>query len=371
MKNMTRILTLVAVVLAVSLSAFAQSQPTVTTISSAIPDGRATIMRVASATGFTASNQSAATDYYAMIDREMVRITAVSSTTISIQRGQFSTSAQPHKSGAHVIVGLGPQAQGAAIGQSGGPFVATVFSGSCTASSYPVLPLISVNPNALGGQVMYDCNNGQWATQTLLDDPGGIAGVTGAEPTRSCTPPALNVLALLTSFGNSNFPLDVGTNQTPVAGTVYYGTMVIQKTAVLTGLSVLNGLVAGTDNLILALYRADGVRVATTALAGATASGAGRFQDIALTTPYLATGPARYWVAVQSNGTTTRFRTVPLTPGSSTAGLGAFIGMLGSSFTGTFATLPALTASTAASNPGTTALPTSLIANTAPVMCAY
>jgi len=110
-----------------------------------------------------------------------------------------------------------------------------------------------------------------------------------------------------------------------------------------------------------------------TATAGTVAASIAQFQDIDLTATILVTGPARYWVGVQINGTTTRFATVNLTPGATTAGLGAFIGMLGSSVTGTLATIPNL--STYQQGTGTLAAldarPSSLIANTAPVACIY
>ena len=107
--------------------------------------------------------------------------------------------------------------------------------------------------------------------------------------------------------------------------------------------------------------------------AGTLAASIAQFQDVDLTAPILVTGPARYWVGVQLNGTTARFATVNLTPGATTAGLGAFIGMLGSSVTGTLTVFPNL--STYQQGTGTLAAldarPASLIANTAPVACIY
>lgn len=359
-KKMLHILTLAAVLLTVfPLDSFSQSTPTSTTLSAAMDD-RATRFIVASATGFVASTGTL--DYGVFVDREFMRITAVSSTTITVQRGQANTNQTSHRSGARVWVGR--YSNSVIPGSAGGPFVQSALRGSCTASGYSFLPVIQVNANATDGQAMYNCNNGQWLKQTLLDD---IAPTL----TRYCMPPGLQALALLTTNGDANAPFVVGNNQTPVAGTVYYGTIEIPRTMLVTGLSILNGTVAGTDDLYMGLFRADGVLLANTLLTGTAASGIGRFQDIALTATFLATGPARYWISVTSEGTTTRFRNVNLTPGASTAGLGAFIGMLGSSFVNTAPALPNLTASVAAANPTTGSLPTTLIANTAPIACVY
>ncbi len=370
MKKIINILTLAVVLLAASLPAFSQAstQPTFTTLSAAMADERTTRMTVTSATGFTASTGSL--DYFVFIDREFMKITAVSGTTITVSRGQAQTSATTHKSGAYAFVGTAASSAGPATGQtSGGPFIQTPMYGACTFSLYPILPLIQVNASARGGQAMYNCNNGTWVQQTLINDVD--TGIT-----RFCAPNFVGALALLTSFGDALAPFNVGANTTPVAGRWQYGSIWIPQTTLLTGGSVLNGAVAGTDLVLYALLRADGVTQRNTAIAGTTASGVRAFQDIAWTSTFLATGPARYWIAWQANGTTTRLATVPLTPGATTAGLGAFIGMLGSWFEGTaltvpvnFASLPSGTAKGA--NTIVTSLPTSLITGSAPISCVY
>ncbi len=362
MKRILNILTLAAVLLVLQATAYSQSQPTFTTLSSAITDQRATRIAVTSATGFTASTGTR--DYAVFIDNELMRITNVSGTQITVQRGYTNTNATSHKSGAIAIVGL--VASQAAPDTAGGVFIQSPARGSCSPSSYPYLPLIQVNANALGGQATYNCDNGQWNAGTLP------SAASAPIITRACTPPGLQALALITSDGNANAPFVVGNNMTPVAGSVYYGTIEVNSTRVLTGLSVLNGTVAGTDAVDVYLFAADGRPIAHSAFAGTTASGTDRFQDIPFTATLLATGPTRYWVAYQTSGTTTRFRNVNLTPGSSTAGLGAFIGMLGSSVTAVFGSIPsALSTAGTAPNTAATALPTTLIANTAPISCLY
>lgn len=351
-----QVLMLVAVLLAVSMNAFSQTQPTSTTLSAAISDERTTRFTVASATGFVASTNSL--DYGVFIDREFMRITAVSGTTITVQRAQAATRASTHRSGARVVVGR--YGSSAASGtDAGGPFIQSAPNGSCTVTNYPFMPLIQVNANATGGQAIYSCQNSQWVKNTLPED-------VPMTFTRYCTVPsgALAALNLVTSFSTAG-GFGFGTNTTPVAGTVYYGTLELPRTMWITGLSALNGQVAATDVVRLQIYRADGVSLGNTALAGATASGFWRFQDQDLVTAVLAPGPARYWISYQTNGTTTRFVSVPAP--ISAAQTTATTGMIGSSFTGGLSTAAAIgnligTAS---------ALPTTAIGDTIPVACVY
>lgn len=332
------------------------------TLTTNLTDTNLRTVVVGSTTGMSASTNSAQT--FVLIDHELMRVTAVVSTTVLTVVRAAGGTASPHNSGAVVIYGPGGGNFNTSNGNASGVFLSNVSAppaGRCTASNSQYLPVIVYG----GGQwSAYNCNNSQWVRQTIADDLAPTL-------TRYCTPPYLAAVGVLTTNGDANAPFVVGNNTTPVAGSVFYGTIEIPKTMRLTGISILNGTVAGTDDLYFGLYRADGVRVAYTLLAGTVASGIGRFQDIAFTTPYLATGPARYWISYTSEGTTTRFRTVNLTPGSSTAGLGAFTGLLGSSFVNTAPAMPDLAASVAASNPTTGALPTSLIANVAPIGCVY
>lgn len=363
MKIMKTLALVVALLLGSVQSGLAQSTITNTTLSTTITDTSTTRVVVASATGITAS--TASVQNYILIDHELMKINAISGTTLTVVRGS-SGVATPHTSGAIVLFGPGGGGFNTSNGNTYGVFLTgsgTAPAGRCTASSQQYLPVVRYSAQA-GNWQFFNCNNSQWVAQGLTDDFAPTL-------TRYCTPPGVQGLALLTTNGDSTAPFVVGNNTTPTAGSVYYGTIYIPQTKLITGLSILNGTVASTDQVYMGLHRADGVLVANTLLAGTNSSGIGRFQDIDLTATFLATGPARYWISFVSEGTTMRFRSVNLTPGASTAGLGAFIGMLGSSFVNTAPALPNLAASVAGSNPTTGALPTSLIANVAPVSCAY
>lgn len=323
------------VLMAVSLTAFGQTHPTFTTLSAAITDERAARMSVTSATGFVASNSAAGLDYGAFIDTEFVRITGVTGTTITIQRGQVGTTATPHVSGATVFVGqYGAQNQSAT--QTGGPFIQSPLKGICTRAPGTFLPLIQVRPTTLGGQAMYDCLGGQWFKQTLVADqhaqsPGTIA--------KYCNIPVGPVAYA-----------SIGTDAASTAGSIYRGTLYVPYSHVVTGLAILNGTTVGTDAVIYALYDAGGVLMANTALAGATSAGADTFQTIAFTASRVITGPARYFIAFQVNGTTAAHQTVAAS---------TYNDIVSSSATGTFGTLTNFTA------------PTTFTAGVSPVGCTY
>ncbi len=303
MRKLFHILTLAAVLLTISVSGYSQVQPTSTTLSAAIADARATRMTVASATGFTASNSTIGNDYYAFIDHEMVRITAVSGTVISIQRGQLLTNATPHKSGAHVIVGVAPSQQGPATGQSGGPFIQNNLVGACTRSSYPILPLIQANANAIGGQAMYNCDNGVWLKQDLPDDDSA--------------PPIVGACNI--AIGSVAYA-SVGTNTTDIANKRMTTSLFVPNTGYYTGIQVLQGGTATTDKITAQIADASGKVIATGAAAGVSLSGANTFLPVpfALTrggaaqTTTLLTGPAMYMVSIVGNGTAAgAYQTVP------------------------------------------------------------
>lgn len=132
------------------------------------------------------------------------------------------------------------------------------------------------------------------------------------------------------NIGNIHVALaSLGTSAVHVAGTMYRSEVWLPANKVITGISVLNGATAATDNLQVSLYDATGALVAQSAATLAT--GANAFQDIPFTTPYSAKGPALYIVQVQANGTTTTTRRIAA--GTS--------GLMAASAAGSFGTIPA------------------------------
>jgi hypothetical protein len=116
----------------------------------------------------------------------------------------------------------------------------------------------------------------------------------------------------------------------PVAGTLNLTEIHVPYWQTWTGASVLNGTTVGTDNFIVALYGSDGTLIANSALAGTLSAGASVFQNIAFTAPVVL-APGRYFIGVQSDGTTATLRHILAANG---------FGGSTSATAGTFGTLP-------------------------------
>lgn len=95
------------------------------------------------------------------------------------------------------------------------------------------------------------------------------------------------------------------TATTAVDGTLYQSEIALRQPTAFTGVRVLVGN-AGTSNLIAALYDANGVLVANSALAGtAQTATTGQWQDIPFTATKRVNEPGSYYVVVQSDATGT------------------------------------------------------------------
>lgn len=337
------ILTLVAVLLAVHVTAFSQVQPTFTTLGSAIGGERNNRLTVVSATGIVASTGTL--DYGLFIDHEFMRVTAVSGTLITVSRGQANTNVTPHKSGATVFIGQYGSSQ--APGTSGGPFIQTTMWGSCASSSYPVLPLIEVNahPADNSQQGMYNCNNGQWAFQSLPDDSVKFPLVG-----------ACNIAIGSVAYGS------VGTNSSDVANKRMLTSFFLPQTGIFTGIQQLQGGTATTDNITAGIYDFGGLPIANTGATGVLLAGANTFLKLPFTngggtnqaqTKTILTGPAMYFVGVTGNGATGgAYQTVPTLTFNQVLSQG--------STSITFGTFPAIASP-----------PTTFTADLAPVTCLY
>lgn len=95
-----------------------------------------------------------------------------------------------------------------------------------------------------------------------------------------------------------------GANQKQIVTTeTYYVEVFIPANTTITGISVLNGHTTAAQHIFVGLANATGVIVAnsnTTTLQGT----ADTFQQIPFSAPYAAVGPAKYYIAVQSDQTT-------------------------------------------------------------------
>lgn len=140
--------------------AFGQATLTNTTLSSAV-GLTDTIINVTSATGITApTGTPAQTSTLIYVDKELMRVTAVSSTAITVVRGEVTGKAS-HVSGANLY--------------AGDPSYFSVRNdkfGACTSTSELVLPII----NVLNGRI-FDCrSSGQYI---MIGDGTNTNGAVG------------------------------------------------------------------------------------------------------------------------------------------------------------------------------------------------
>lgn len=324
---------------------------------------------------------------FCIIDHELMLISSAAgavnttSNTVVVRRATGGTAA-PHAAGSIVICGVNGQFN-PATGNTIGVFMRDVPHGTCTPANNQFLPVVVVNFTQPDTGVLYNCQVGNLAggNTTMVWTPQTLPNELSAGTTRVCTPPNVGLLSLLTTFGIAAAPISLGTSVADAPGKWFYSTIEVPQTFLAAGVSVLKGNVDATDKLIYAIFRSDGQLLQSTATGGTTTSAAiGNFQDISfLANKPLLTGPARYWIAYQANGALSSISTVPLTPGASTAGFGAWTGLLGSTLSGTTGTVPNnLSAFTVGTNVGSggitnplNALPTSLITSAAPIACIF
>lgn len=275
---MKKTLTILSLVLLFASLSFGQAILANTTLSAAVTSSSAQYVVVASATGINAPSASDPTKAtYLFVDRELMDVRAVSSTTIQVVRGAGGTVAAPHASSAFVFVI--PAYQATWINKP-------APEGSCTRSNELVLPRI--NPS--NGRIS-DCLGGQWhnadVTQTTFTQPSGFR----------FPDPGATALTSLETAGTA-----------PSAATEQYCTEIdLPRSMVLTGLGVLNGTTVGADKHLVILYDSSGNVLANSATAGATSASASTYQKYAFTSKYFAV-PARYFACVQTNGTTDTLR---------------------------------------------------------------
>jgi len=306
---LTTLLILVGLMGLVS-TANAQSNIIATTTSSAIADTRTTTFTITSATGWLASTFPGNL-FYAYVDNEAMLIRAISGTTITVDRGVFSTAASPHKSGVVIVTGAAGSNNYLNNGQSfvtGGPFITAnganpALSGSCTRSNQATLPVVAVNTG-----VWYNCDGGTWLVATSPS--------AGATVTPNVTP---LVGACSIPIGSVAYA-SIGTNSADVANKRMTTSIFVPRTFFSTGLQVLQGGTATTDRITVQLADASGKVIVSGAAAGTLLSGANTFASIpwalnrngGTQTLTLIPGPALYFASIVGNGATAgAYQTVP------------------------------------------------------------
>ena len=173
-------------------------------------------------------------------------------------------------------------------------------SGAQDAAAFGQIPLADTtagNILPLGTQAAG--SNGKWADSGHVHSSTASNGIGPATSGFTAFAAGGCLNALNTSSGN---------NTAMVAGTIYYAALWIPFNVTLTGIIVTIGATGGTDKWIAALYSASGSLLANSATAGTTAGTTATKQAFAFTGTYAATGPAVYYIGLQSNGTTATFR---------------------------------------------------------------
>lgn len=176
MTNVNVRIALLSLVVAICLLAPPASGQVVlnqTTLAAALSATTSTLS-VASATGITAPGPNQSALKALVIDKEIVLVSSLTSTTIQVIRGQYGTDRVPHVSGALVFV------------VPDNAFARGAFpSGSCTRTNLPYVPIVYISPTAGGSTgARFDCLGGQLVR---TDVPTSVVGGTVSSAT-SITP---------------------------------------------------------------------------------------------------------------------------------------------------------------------------------------
>lgn len=140
----------------------------------------------------------------------------------------------------------------------------------------------------------------------------------------------------------------LGTNTTDINGQFWITDIWVPAAKTITKIGVLQGATATTDNILAALYDANGILLGNSATAGSLLSGASTFKELVLLSSVQVYG-GQYFVGVQGNGTAAgAIRTVAAS---------TFVDVLSGTAAGTFGTVPA-----------TITVPTTFTADVGPIV---
>ena len=265
--------TILASILAVC--AFGQANTlTPTTLSAAITSRASKVLTVTSATGITAPTVfggNPAVDLY--IDREMMSVTSVNGTQITVVRGVSGTVATYHASGAYVFFGAPNLFYQGSANNGGVAGVLPTGGGACTRSTLQVVPAINVETGTIS-----DCLGGQWVT--------GVR-TTNANNQYHMKFPDQGYVA----YSATGSDVTLGTT------TLYCMEVNLPYNKLLTGIALLNGgTTNGGNKHYVVLYDNGGTALANSAVAGATTTNtANVYQAYAFGSQYNAVGPAQYF----------------------------------------------------------------------------
>ena len=114
---------------------------------------------------------------------------------------------------------------------------------------------------------------------------------------------------ILTQYINGSLT-GLGNSTAGIATQTWAADVFVPYVKAWTGIGILNGATVGTDKGLVILWSNTGAVLATSALAGATTSGASAFQQYAFTTPYTNLQPGEFFLGYSSNGATDNFQSI-------------------------------------------------------------
>lgn len=295
MKNTLKLSLILCGLLLVASLSFGQTIIPFTTLTAAITstNSQSNVFRLASTSGITANS----TMLY--IDGEADFVNAVTSTTVSVTRGQPTSRVSTHANGA--VVWYGPPSYFYFQNPVGYP------NGSCTRTQSSVLPYIDID-----NSVISDCLGGVW-----------VNGVNA---------PLSPTVVFAPSPGGSVLT-GVGTSTATTNTSMYCVEADLPFNKLLTGLELLQGTVAGNGNRNAILYDASGNLLAYSASTATSSGNESQYAPYAFTAKYFAVGPARYWACSQASNSSDTLNLIVTADGNA--------GLLTQIYTGqTFGTIP-------------------------------
>jgi hypothetical protein len=104
-----------------------------------------------------------------------------------------------------------------------------------------------------------------------------------------------------------------GTDTTPAEKKLFVSSVFLPCSKTINGIGYLVGSVGGTNKAVAGLFGVGGELLghSSETTEGTLVGTAKEIQELALTTPYFATGPGTYFIGITMNGGTARLRTIP------------------------------------------------------------
>lgn len=161
--------------------------------------------------------------------------------------------------------------------------------------------VIGVGQSALLMQQVQTAAGGAnvWIAYGTSTSGGGVPAISG----QTASPRTIAIGGLVPAV-STDF-----TDATPVITEVYHGEILVPCNMTVTGIAVFNGSNV-TGNVKLGLYDSTGALVAQTATTAGVGTDA--YQLVPFTAPYVAVGPATYYIANSFSSATARYNSPPL-----------------------------------------------------------